>query len=216
MKKYLLAVLALGATMMMACEPANNQGNDEQEVTPDYVLDNTTCAQVMATLDNHGDAFEVGNNLYQLMIIGMSADENEMMAIGLMYNTPATEMNGCGVLTPDTLTEEGIYSFAANTYMPGVFSDPEDPSYVEGSVFNYMKFEPEVDLLYAIVSGTITVTYNEETQENTFSGLVNLSDGKVLKFEHTGVVGGGIGGLKHSLAAEKMSRVFSAALKLKK
>ena len=215
MKKYLLAVLALGATMMMACEPANKEGN-EPEVTPDYVLDNTTCAEVMATLDNHGDYYEVGTNVYQLMIMGMSADQNEMMIVGMMYNTPATEMNGCGVLTPDTLTEEGVYSFAANTYMPGVFSDPEDPSYVEGSVFNYMKFEEEVDLLYAIVSGTVTVTYNEETQENTFSGLVNLSEGKVLKFEHTGVIGGGIAPMKHSLAAEKMSRAFSAALNLKK
>ena len=27
MKKYLLTILALGATMMMACEPANNDDN---------------------------------------------------------------------------------------------------------------------------------------------------------------------------------------------
>ena len=217
MKKYLLAVLALGATMMMACEPANKGG--DKEVTPDYVLDATSQANVMATLDNAGDDAEVGTNVYMLQIMGMTEGETgfSMQMLAIMYTTELTELNGCGVFTPDTIEGEA-YTFAPNLFQPGYQPDPEDPSYVEGSMYGELEatatgstewFEP-------VVGGKLTVTYNPETEENTFAGLLTLGNGKVLKVDYTGLIGGGIAPLKASLASEKVSRAFSSVLKLKK
>ena len=215
MKKYLLAVLALGAMTMVACNPANNEPAPAPAPAADYAINTTACGEIMATLDCYGDVYEVGNNVYMLQMMGVDDWENttKLQILALQYNTPIDEFNGCGVLVADVIGAEGYYSFAANTFTPG-YVDPEDPEYMYGSGYFELDYETgDYTVFECVTGGTMTVTYNEETQENTFSGTLVLASGKTLAVEYTGLVGGGIAPMKAALKAEKFARSFSSLLK---
>lgn len=211
MKKFLLAVLALGAMTMVACNPDNNGPAPDPAPAADYELANV----YMVTLDCHGDYAEVGNNVYMLSMIGLDDFDNPTKAqmVSVQYNTPIDEFNGCGVLVADVLGADGYYTFAANTFTPG-YIDPEDSELFYGSIYAEMDWETgDYTVLECVTGGTLTITYNEETQENTFSGTLVLANGKTLAVEYTGLVGGGIAPMKAALKAEKFARSFSSLLK---
>ena len=195
MKKYLLTVLALGATMMMACNPSD--GNTP-EPTPDFVFDSANYSEVQGVLTPYGDYYEVGAANFYLELGGMVSGEDgmpvEMHLLAIDYSLPAGVADGCGVLKPDTLNPETEdYTYAANTYVPGYIRE----DWAMGSALIALNYATETKTNYLFKSGDITISAKEG--EYSIKGFVTCEDGKVVKLNYEGPItvddGSGNGGI---------------------
>ena len=195
MKKYLLTVLALGATMMMACNPSD--GNTP-EPTADLVFDAANYSEVQGLLTPAGDFYEVGASNFYLEMAGLVSGEDGMPAEAHMltidYSLPAGVTDGCGVVKPDTLnpeTEE--YTYAANTYLPGLVRE----GWAVNSALIVIDYATETMTNYLFKSGDITISAKEGVY--SIKGFVTCEDGKVVKLNFEGPIvvddGSGNGGI---------------------
>ena len=206
MKKYLLAVLALGATMMMACEPANKGGNDD--VKADYELTAENVFQ--ATLDYGGDWYGEGTDNGMIMLTSIDdptmQNVTKMSALLLDYVLPVKEVfDGCGTLKPGiNALEANDQPVAPGTYVVGVYDEVEDTVYgcgymeLDYTAMAYTVMEPVVD-------GEFTVALEGEAY--TVKGLLTLGNGKTVKVNYKGALVSSIAPLsrvsrpKHAAAA---------------
>ena len=177
MKKYLLTVLALGATMMMACNPSDN-GNKTPEppVKADYVI--TTA--FAGFLDYYGDYYGIGLNNFNLEVDVVEGTNARMFFIEYMMPTSCTD--GLGTIKPDANWLENLMNGATkpNHYITGLAM--EDGLY--GSAYGEMNLATEeMTLLEAIVDGDITISHKDG--KYTVKGLVKLGNGKTLKIDVT-------------------------------
>ena len=217
MKKYLLAVLALGATMMMACNP--NEGPDAPEVKADYTL-STDVVEVM--IENNGDYFELGLNNYDLYIGAMVTDEATGSAtIKMLYVEYVTELSnktGEGVFGPAGVNWETGEGLAANTYVDAAEIEGE----IVGSGYLEMDMATESYTAYdGITSGNLTV--KKEGENYVIKGILTTLKGKTLKIDYTGAVSfedhSNVGGGAELLSANKTvktNKYFSSAVKFLK
>lgn len=184
MKKYLLSVLALGATMMMACEPANNDNNGgngdtpEPEVVADY---NLTDEVVEVILENYGDYYGAGINDYNLTVGALTEDGNIKMLF-IEYMTELSNKTGEGVFGPAGINWETGEGLAANVYLDAAEFDGE----IYGSGYIEMNIATEEYTVYdGIVSGDLTV--KKEGENYVIKGIFTTLKGKTLKVDWTGV-----------------------------
>ena len=187
MKKYLLAVLALGATMMMACEPANNDdnggnGDGPAPVVADYTL-STDVVEVM--LESYGDIYQVGFNDYNLTVGAVVIDEaTRLPTIKMLFVEYMTELSnktGEGVFGPAGINWETLEGLAANTYIDAAEIEGE----IAGSGYIEMDMATEEYTVYdGIVSGDLTV--KKEGENYVIKGLFTTLKGKTLKVDYTG------------------------------
>lgn len=220
MKKiFTLAVLALGATMMMACNP-DNEGPNAPEVKADYTL-STDVIEVM--LENYGDYYGAGINDYNLTIGAVVMDEATGSATIKMlfveYMTELSNKTGEGVFGPAGINWETGEGLAANVYLDAAEFDGE----IYGSGYLEMDATTEELTVYdGIKSGDLTV--KKEGENYVIKGLLTTLKGKTLKVDYTGAVtfddysnlGGGIApcSVKKNVKANKY--FSSAAQFLKK
>lgn len=188
MKKYLLSVLALGATMLMACEPANNDNNGgngntpEPEVVADY---NLTDEAVEVILESYGDIYQVGFNDYNLTVGVVVIDEaTRLPSIKMLFVEYMTELSnktGEGVFGPAGINWETGEGLAANTYIDAAEIEGE----IAGSGYIEMNMATEEYTVYdGIVSGDLTV--KKEGENYVIKGLFTTLKGKTLKVDYTG------------------------------
>ena len=220
MKKYLLSILALGATMMMACEPANNGGNGDgpAPVVADYSI--TTSDAWGGFLDYYGDDYECGLADIALEIDALSFNEDGtpksakilvMQLFGELDNK-----TGLGTYTPDTQWAM-TGKFTANTYLAGV----EFEGMVVGSGYMEMDMSTEeVTVMECLVDGDLTIAM--EGENYVVKGILKTASGKIFKVDYTGALEFGdysqASSLK-SLSVKKnfdVSKHFSTAAKLLK
>ncbi len=219
MKKYLLAVLALGATMMMACEPNNPEGPDAPDVKADYDL-STYISEVI--LENYGDYYEVGLNDYNLTVGTALANEATGQLIVKMlfveYMTELSNKTGEGVFGPAGINWETGEGLAANTYIDAAAFDDE----IVGSGYIEMDMATETYIVYdGIVGGNLTV--KKEGENYVISGVLTTLKGKTLKVDYTGAVTlddySNLGGGAEPLSVNKTvkaNKYFSSAVKFLK
>jgi hypothetical protein len=180
MKKYLLTILALGATMMMACNPDNNNGggdNPEPPVKADYEL--TTIS--LGYIDSYGDYYGVGLNNYYLEIGVVEGTTGRMIAVE--YMMPASCTDGLGTIKADPNWLESLMAGSAkpNHYFAGLIT--EEGLY--GSAYGELNLATEeINLMEGIVDGDITISHKDGLY--TVKGLVSLGSGKTLKIDATG------------------------------
>ena len=223
MKKYLLAVLALGATMMMACEPANNDdnggnGDGPAPVVADYTL-STDVVEVM--LESYGDIYEVGFNDYNLTVGAVVIDEaTRLPTIKMLFVEYMTELSnktGEGVFGPAGINWETLEGLAANTYIDAVEIEGE----IVGSGYLEMDAATESYTVYdGIASGNLTV--KKEGENYVISGVLTTLKGKTLKIDYTGTATfddySNVGGAELLSANKtvKANKYFSSAAKFLK
>ena len=190
MKKYLLAVLALGATMMMACEPAN-KGNEPEapEVTPDLVVGaESEYSMVQGIITPYGDYYEVGAANYFMELACLVSGEDGMptqaIILALDYNLAADNVDGLGTVTADILnpTTES-YSFAPGTYLPGFIQE----GFLMGSGVMIQDYTTNTVTNYLFAHGDITISKTGDVC--SVKGLVTCEDGKVVKLNYEGALG---------------------------
>jgi hypothetical protein len=181
MKKYLLAVLALGATIMMACEPANNGGNGDgpAPIVADY---NLTDEVVDVVLENYGDNYGAGINDYHLTVSALTEDGNIKMLF-VEYMTELSNKTGEGVFGPAGINWETGEGLAANTYIDATEIEGE----IAGSGYIEMNMATEEYTVYdGIVSGDLTV--KKEGENYVIKGLFTTLKGKTLKVDYKGAL----------------------------
>ena len=218
MKKYLLPVLALGATMMMACEPANNDnnggnGDGPAPVVADY---NLTDEVVDVVLENYGDNYDAGINDYHLTVSALTEDGN-IKVLFIEYMTELSNKTGEGVFGPAGINWETGEGLAANVYL--------DAAEIEGKIFGSGYIERnagtrENTVYDGIVSGDLTV--KKEGENYVIKGIFTTLKGKTLKIDWTGVVT--FGDYSNAGGAEPLSvkknvkanKYFSSAVKFLK
>ena len=181
MKKiFTLAVLALGATMMMACNPDNNEGG--APVNPDYTLSSTEVVE--GYLDHYGDMYGVGLSDFALEVYGMVIDEAAgtatIKALFMEFMGELSNTTGVGTYTAkeiDWNTGEGL---TANTYLKAADFDGE----IAGCGYIEMDVLTEEILAYeGIASGTLTVSKSGEVY--SVKGLFTTLSGKTVKVDCT-------------------------------
>lgn len=219
MKKYLLAVLALGATMMVACNPNNNEGPDAPEVVADYTL-STDVIEVI--LENYGDYYGAGINDYNLTIGALVMDEATGSATIKMlfveYMTELSNKTGEGVFGPAGINWETGEGLAANVYLDAAEIEGE----IVGSGYIEMNAVTEEITAYdGIVSGDLTV--KKEGKNYVIKGILTTLKGKTLKVDWTGVATfddySNVGGGAEPLSVKKnvkANKYFSSAVKFLK
>ena len=181
MKKYLLAVLALGATMMMACNPNDSRGG-APEPTPDYTM---TTDVLVGYIDYYGDYYEIDLNDFVLELDVVEFDTNDdpvsakilyVEYLGALDNT-----SGVGTFSPsgpDWMSSEGL---KANTYFSGV--EVEDEVY--GSAYMEMDWATKsITVAECIVDGDLTISVSGGNY--TVKGMLKTSKDKLLKVDYTG------------------------------
>lgn len=185
MKKYLLAVLALGATMMVACNPDDNKGGGN-EPEPEVKADYTLSTNVMGGfLDLYGDDYDLGLNdcVLELDAVNLDAEGNPV-SMGLLfveYLCALDNTTGLGSFTsagPDWVTFENLQP---NTYFPGM----EMEGHLYGSA--YMEMDIATEALTAeegIVDGTLTISMSGDNY--VVKGTLKTSNNKVVKVDYTG------------------------------
>lgn len=181
MKKYLLTILALGTTMMMACSPDNTGGSNE-EVKADYTL---TTNITKACYDNYGDSHEVNLNFHSIELSAIEVDEESNTAVAKMfmieYLTTLDNTDGVGTFSPADSDWANYNNLKANTYFIGV----EDEYGSLGA--KYMEFDMavmEYTVVELIIDGTLNITTNGD--KRTIKGLLKTKSGKTLKIDYTG------------------------------
>ena len=221
MKKiFTLAVLALGATMMMACNPDNNEGPNAPEVKADYTL-STDVVEVM--LENYGDYYGAGINDYNLTIGAVVMDEATGSATIKMlfveYMTELSNKTGEGVFGPAGINWETGEGLAANVYLDAAEFDGE----IIGSGYLEMDMATESYTVYdGIKSGDLTV--KKEGENYVIKGILTTLKGKTVKVDYTGAVtfddysnlGGGVAPLSVKNNTVKTNKYFSSAAKFLK
>ena len=184
MKKYLLAVLALGATMMMACNPDDSKGGGKEEPKADYTLATNVLG---AYLEYYGDYYEIGLNDYILEFdaVNLDAEGNPVSLVLLFveYLCALDNTTGLGSFTsagPDWVTFENLQP---NTYFTGVDLEGELP----GSVYAEMDIATEsITVAEGIVDGTLTVSRSGE--DYVVKGTLKTTNNKVVKVDYTGAL----------------------------
>lgn len=183
MKKYLLAVLALGATMMMACNPDDKGGNNP-EAKADYTLSTDV---VEAYLENYGDMYGVNLNDFNLMLGAVAIDEAAGTAtlkmLVMEFMGELSNKTGVGSYTPaeiDWNTGEGL---KANTYLKA--------AEIEGEIIGcgYIEMDMMTENINAyegIADGTLTIS--KDGDKHIIKGTFTTLSGKVLKVDYTGTV----------------------------
>lgn len=182
MKKYLLAIFALGATMMMACN-SDNTGGGNEEVKADYTL---TTNVTEAYYDNLGDRHDVNLNFHSIGFSVIEYDEKGNIAAAKMflveYVTTLDNTDGAGTFTPANSDWVNYDNLKANTYFIGI----EDEYGSQGA--QYMEYDwvaEEINVVELIVDGTLTITTNGD--KRTVKGLLKTKSGKTLKIDYTGI-----------------------------
>jgi hypothetical protein len=176
MKKYLLSVLALGAMIMVACNP-NDKGNTPEPVKADYEVTSVSFGY----LDYYGDYYGVGLNDYYLEINVAGDTTGRILCVE--YMMPTSNTDGLGTIKPDANWAESLMAGSAkpNHYFTGLIT--EDDFY--GSTYLEMNLvSGEFTVIEAIVDGDITISHKEG--KYTVKGLVSLASGKTLKIDATG------------------------------
>ncbi len=186
MKKYLLAVLALGATMMVACNPDDNKGGNEPE--PEVKADYTLSTNVMGGfLDYYGDDYGIGLNdcVLELDAVNLDAEGNPV-SMGILfveYLCALDNTTGLGSFTsagPDWVTFENLQP---NTYFPGI----EMEGNLYGSAYMEMDIATEsISVAEGIVDGTLTVSTSGE--DYVVKGTLKTTNDKVVKVDYTGAL----------------------------
>ena len=215
MKKiFTLAVLALGATMMMACNPDNNEGG--APVNPDYTLSSTEVVE--GYLDHYGDMYQVGLSDFNLEVYGLVMDEAAGTAtikgLFMEFMGELSNTTGVGTYTAkeiDWNTGEGL---TANTYLKAADFDGQ----IAGCGYIEMDGLTEELLAYeGIASGTLTVSKSGEVY--SIKGLFTTLSGKTLKVDCTSEAieysdlsqNGGIAPLSVKNNTVKINKYFSSA-----
>ena len=186
MKKYLLAVLALGATMMVACNPDDNKGGNEPE--PEVKADYTLSTNVMGGfLDLYGDDYEIGLNdcVLELDAVNLDAEGNPV-SLGILfveYLCALDNTTGLGSFTsagPDWVTFENLQP---NTYFPAVEMEGE----LYGSAYMEMNVATEaITAAEGIVDGTLTISNSGDNY--VVKGTLKTTSNKVVKVDYTGAL----------------------------
>ena len=217
MKKYLLAVLALGAMTLVACNPDNNEGNGgNNDPVADYEV--TTASVYQATLDWGGDYYGEGTDNGVIMLVTLDdptmVNVTKMSAVYLDYVLEPKEVfDGCGTFGP------GIDANAAweqtpavNTYVVGVYDEVEDAVYgsaymeLDYTVYAYTVNEP-------VVAGEFTVAQNADGTYNV-TGLLTLGNGKTVNLDYQGALGSMIGPMSRAaLTPKSAAKAFSSVWK---
>ena len=218
MKKYLLPILALSATILMACEPANNDnnggnGDGPAPVVADY---NLTDEIVDVVIENYGDNYDAGINDYHLTVSALTEDGN-IKVLFIEYMTELSNKTGEGVFGPAGINWETGEGLAANVYL--------DAAEIEGKIFGSGYIERnagsrENTVYDGIVSGDLTV--KKEGENYVIKGIFTTLKGKTLKIDWTGVVT--FGDYSNAGGAEPLSvkknvkanKYFSSAVKFLK
>ena len=218
MKKYLLPILALSATILMACEPANNDnnggnGDGPAPVVADY---NLTDEVVDVVLENYGDNYDADINDYHLTVSALTEDGN-IKVLFIEYMTELSNKTGEGVFGPAGINWETGEGLAANVYL--------DAAEIEGKIFGSGYIERnagtrENTVYDGIVSGDLTV--KKEGENYVIKGIFTTLKGKTLKIDWTGVVT--FGDYSNAGGAEPLSvkknvkanKYFSSAVKFLK
>lgn len=182
MKKiFTLAVLALGATMMMACNPDDNKEGGAT-VNPDYTLSSTEVAE--GYLDHYGDMYGVGLSDFMLEVYGLVMDEAAGTAtikfLAMEFMGELSNTTGVGTYTAnaiDWMTGEGM---KANTYIKAAEIDGQ----IAGCGYLEMDgYTEEVLALEGIASGTLTISKSDEVY--SVKGLFTTLSGKTIKVDCT-------------------------------
>lgn len=184
MKKYLLAVLALGAMVMTACEPKN--GGEDTPPTPEVVADYTLSTDVIEViLENYGDYYMVGLNDYSLSLGAMELDEatgqGTIKMLFMEYLTEPTNKTGLGTFGPAGINWETGEGLAPNVYL--------DATEIEGEIIGcgYIELDVVTESYKAyegIKSGDLTVS--KDGDNYVIKGLLTTLSGKTLKVDYTG------------------------------
>lgn len=188
MKKYLLAVLALGATMMMACNPDDSKGGGKEEPKADYTLATNVLG---GYLDYYGDDYEIGLNDYvlELDVVNLDAEGNPVsMGIFVVeYLCALDNTTGLGSFTsagPDWITGENLQP---NTYFPGVEIEGSPEGGLYGSAYMEMDVATEsITVAEGIVDGTLAVSNSGE--DYVVKGIFKTGNNKVVKVDYTGAL----------------------------
>lgn len=186
MKKYLLTILALGATMMMACEPKNvdTPPTPDPEVVADYTL-STDVIEVF--LENYGDYYEAGLNNYSLTVGAMDLDEatgqGTIKMLFMEYFTETTNTTGLGTFGPAGINWETGEGLAPNVYLDAAIFDDE----IVGSGYAELDIATETYKAFeGIKSGDLTVS--KDGDNYVIKGLFTTLSGKTVKVDYTGAV----------------------------
>ena len=190
MKKYLLAVLALGATMMVACNPDDNKGGNEPE--PEVKADYTLSTNVMSGfLDLYGDDYEIGLNdcVLELGAVYLDAEGNPV-SLGVIFFEYLSDLDnttGLGSFTPsgpNWITGENLQP---NTYFSGVEVEGEPESSLVGSAYMEMDLATEaLTVAEGIVDGTLTISMSGDNY--VVKGIFKTGNNKVVKVDYTGAL----------------------------
>ena len=184
MKKYLLAVLALGAMVMTACEPKNVDTPPTPEAVADYTLSTDV---IEAILENYGDYYMVGLNDYNLTLGAMELDEatgqGTIKMLFMEYLTEPTNKTGVGTFGPAGINWETGEGLAPNVYLDAADFDGE----IIGSGYVEMDIATETYKAYeGIKSGDLTVS--KDGDNYVIKGLLTTLSGKTLKVDYTGAI----------------------------
>ena len=194
MKKYLLTVLALVATMMMACNPViddNTPANPETPETPetpevvaDYSI--TTSEALGGFLDYYGDDYECGLDDIALEIDAISFDDDGNPKTGKILMMQLFGELGdktcLGTYSPDTQWAN-TGTFVANTYLAGV----EFEGKAVGSAYMEMDMNTEeITAVECLVDGDLTIAM--EGENYVVKGTLTTASGKIFKVDYTGAL----------------------------
>lgn len=180
MKKYLLAVLALGATMMMACQPSDDgKGGNGSETKADYSL----TSAIEGYLDSYGDMYGVGANDFNLALTGVETDGTGAV-IGKMlfmeYLGETSNTSGLGTFAPAAINWQTGEGLAPNTYLAAAEMEGE----IVGCGYLEMDVNSEEITAYeGIVSGDLTVA--KEGDNYVVKGLFTTLSGKTVNVDVT-------------------------------
>lgn len=187
MKKYLLAVLALGATMMMACQPTdgNEGGNGGGKVAADYNLTAGTVND--GYLENYGDMYGCGGNDINLTITSIEIDEATGAMVGkalyMEYICELSNKSGLGTYGPAQINWETGEGLTVNKYLAA--------AEIEGEIVGcgYIEMNPateEITAYEGIASGDLTIAKDGENY--VVKGLLTTLSGKTLNVDYTGAL----------------------------
>lgn len=181
MKKYLLTVLALGATMMMACNPDDSKGGGNEEPKADYNVTNATEGY----LDSYGDYYYVGYNNFFLELDVIDEANDKIALVMVEYLLPLDNTTGLATLSPDANWLENLYAGEAtpNAYFTGVEVEGElyGSAYIEG-----VPSTEAITVADAIVNGNLTISKSGDNY--VVKGLLTLASGKTLNVDYTGAL----------------------------
>lgn len=178
MKKYLLAVLALGATMMMACQPSDDgKGGNGSETKADYSL----TSAIEGFLDGYGDMYGVGANDFNLALTGVGTDASGTIITKILYMeylTDTSNTSGLGTFAPAAINWQTGEGLTPNTYLAAAELEGEivGCGYIEMDVA-----AEEITAYEGIVSGDLTIS--KEGNDYVVKGLFTTLSGKTLNVD---------------------------------